>query len=135
MPGTSSLIADAVVIPAPVPVTPTVYPDSPGGTIIVHGNVTINFESADFKTFNVTMDALVKQMQVGRSNEISGEVCAQLLSEMTAGRELLRGPKPSRDLIELLLVRPLKWLAEKAALAIVGTLAGEALDLLLKMIM
>jgi len=80
------------------------------------------------------MDALVKQLQVGRSNEISGEVCAQLLSEMTAGREILKGPNPSRDLIDLLLVRPLKYLAEKAAGAIIGILAGEALELLLKML-
>jgi hypothetical protein len=132
---TSSLRADTTLIPAPVPITPTVYPDSPQGAIIVQNYITINAESVEYKNFNIKMDALIKQLQIGGSNEISGDVCNQLLSEMTAGRELLKGPKPSRDLIDLLLVRPLKWLAEKAAGAIIGTYAGLALDALLKMIM
>ena len=54
---------------------------------------------------------------------------------MTAGRELLKGPKPSRDLIDLLLVRPLEFLVKAAAAAIIGDLAGQALDALLKMMM
>ena len=60
------IIADAVVIPAPVPVTPTVYPDSPDGKIIVHNHITINAASVDYKNFNIHMDALVKQLQAGR---------------------------------------------------------------------
>jgi hypothetical protein len=57
-----------------------------------------------------------------------------VLAELAAGRELLKGPKPNRDLIDLLLVRPLKYLAEKAAGAIIGILAGEALQLLMQML-
>jgi hypothetical protein len=130
----SGLAANASVLPAPVPVAPTVYPDDPDGTPIVHNHITINIGSIDYKNYNIKMDALVKQMQTGGSNEISGDVCAQLLSEMMAGRDLLKGPQPSRDLIDLLLVRPLKWLAEKAAGAAIGKLAGLALEALLKMI-
>ena len=135
MAGESHIIADAVVIPAPVPVTPTVYPDSPDGQIIVHNHITINATSVDYKNFNIHMDALVKQLQTGGSNEISGKVCEQLLSEMTAGRELLKGPKASRDLIDLLLVRPLKFLVKAGASAVIGGLAGQALDALLKLMM
>jgi hypothetical protein len=131
-----SVRADAIVIPAPIPIKPTVYPDNPQETVIVQNFYgTINVGSVDFKNFNTTIDALVKQLQFGRSNAISGEVCAQLLSEITAGREILKGPKPIRELVDLLLLRPLKYLAEKAAGAIIGTLAGQALELLLKMIM
>lgn len=129
------LEAEGIVFPPPTSVTPTVYPDSPDGKVIVHNNVTINIGSVEFKTFNTKMDALVKQLQVGRSNQISGEVCAQLLSEIMAGREILKGPKPSRDLIKLLLVKPLEFLMKAAAGAIIGDLAGQALDALLKIIM
>jgi hypothetical protein len=135
MAGTSDAAINPFVLTAAVPVRPTVYPDSPDETVIVQNYITINAESVEYNNFDITMDALVQQLQVGRSNEISGDVCAQLLSEITAGRDLLKGAKPNRDLIEHLLIRPLKWLAEKAAGAILGTIAGEALDLLLKMIM
>ncbi|MGC2117089.1 MAG: hypothetical protein WA656_21400 [Pseudolabrys sp.] len=131
--GISTTSPEIIVIPAPIPITPTVYPDSPQGTVIVENYITINAQSV--QNFNIQMDALVKQLQFGGSNEISGDVCAQILSEITAGRALLEGPNPSRDLIDLLLVRPLKYLAEKAAGAIIGTLAGQALVALLKMMM
>ncbi|MGA8955957.1 MAG: hypothetical protein WB503_11265, partial [Pseudolabrys sp.] len=131
--GISTTSPEVIVIPAPIPITPTVYPDSPQGTVIVENYITINAQSV--QNFNIQMDALVKQLQFGGSNEISGDVCAQILSEITAGRALLEGPNPSRDLIDLLLVRPLKYLAEKAAGAIIGTLAGQALVALLKMMM
>jgi hypothetical protein len=124
-----------VVVPPPGLITPTIYPDSPDGKIIVHNYITINAESVNYKNFNITADALVKQLQVGGSNQISGEVCAQLLSEITAGRELLKGPKPSRDLVNHLLVAPLKFLAKVAAGAVIGTLAGEALKWLMKMLL
>jgi len=133
--GVGSVKADSFILPAPVPITPTVYPDSPQGTVIIQNYVTINGGSVEFKTFNTKMDALVKQLQFGRSNEISGEVCAQLLSEITAGRELLKGPKANRDLIQLLLVKPLEYLTKTAASAIIGKLAGEALHALLTMIL
>jgi len=132
-PVVQSTVGEVIVIPAPIPITPTVYPDSPQGTVIVENYITINAQSV--QNFNIQMDALVKQLQFGGSNEISGDVCAQILSEITAGRALLEGPNPSRDLIDLLLVRPLKYLAEKAAGAIIGTLAGQALEALLKMMM
>ena len=131
--GISTTFPEVIVIPAPIPITPTVYPDSPQGTVIVENYITINAQGV--QSFNIQMDALVKQLQFGGSNEISGDVCAQILSEITAGRALLEGSNPSRDLIDLLLVRPLKYLAEKAARAIIGTLAGQALEALLKMMM
>jgi hypothetical protein len=37
-------------------------------------------------------------------------------------------------LIDLLLVRPLKWLAERAGSAVIGKLAGDALELLLRLL-
>ena len=73
--------------------------------------------------------------ELRRSNEISGEVRDQLLSEMRAGREILNGPKPQRGLIDSLLVKPLKYLIENAGSTIIGKLAGAALDWLLKVMM
>ena len=39
-----SVRADAIIIPAPVPITPTVYPDIPQGMVIVQNHVTINIQ-------------------------------------------------------------------------------------------
>ena len=128
------LEAEGIVFAPPIPITPTIYPDSPDGKIIVHNHITINIESFDFRQFDSVMEDLVAKLLAGGSNEISGDVRDKLVSEMTAGRELLEGPKPSRDLIDLLLVRPLKWLADKAGGAAIGALAVEALHLLSKMI-
>ena len=130
--GVSSMRADAIVIPAPVPITPTVYPDSPQGTITVQNHITINIQSAEFSRFDKNLEALIGEL-LG-SNEISGEARDQLVCELWAGREIIGAPKPQRDLIDLLLVRPLKWLIENSGSAMVSKLAGDALVWLIKML-
>ena len=114
-------------------VTPTIYPDSPQGPIIVQNqHITINIQSAEFSRFDKNLEALIGELH--RSNEISGEVRDQLVSELWAGRKIIAAPKPQRGLIDLLLVTPLKWLAEKSGSAIVSKLAGDALEWLIKML-
>lgn len=130
--GVISMKADGFVLPAPIPVTPTVYPDTPHGTVIVQNYVTINIHSAEFSRFDKNLEALIGELH--RSNEISGEVREQLVSELWAGREIIGAPKPQRALIDLLLVGPLKWLSEKSGSAIIGKLAADALDWLLRML-
>ena len=130
--GVSGMRAEAVVIPAPVPITPTVYPDSPQGTITVQNHITINIQSAEFSRFDKNLEALIGEL-LG-SNEISGEARDQLVCELWAGREIIGAPKPQRALIDLLLVGPLKWLSEKSGSAIIGKLAADALDWLLRML-
>ena len=132
MPGASGLRADPFIMPSPVPVTPTVYPDSPQGTIIVQNYVTINIQSVEFSGFDKNLEGLIGELH--RSNEISGEVRDQLVSELWAGRAIIGAPKPQRDLIDLLLVRPLKWLIEKSGSAMVSKLASDALEWLIKML-
>ena len=130
--GVSNMRADVIVIPAPVPITPTVYPDSPQGTITVQNHITINIQSAEFSRFDKNLEALIGELH--GSNEISGEVRDQLVSELWAGREIIGAPKPQHDLIDLLLVRPLIWLIEKSGSAMVSKLAGDALGWLIKML-
>ena len=119
--------------PASVTGTPTAYPDSPRGTIIVQNYVAINIHSDEFSRFNKNIEALLIELR--QSNEISGELRDQLVSELKAGRELAAAPKPPRDLIDVSLVRPLKWLADKSGSAMIGKLARDALEWLLKMIL
>ena len=123
---------DAIVIPAPVPITPTVYPDSPQGTITVQNHITINIQSAEFSRFDKNLEALIGEL-LG-SNEISGEARDQLVCELWAGREIIGAPKPQHDLIDLFLVRPLIWLIENSGSAMVSKLAGDALVWLIKML-
>ena len=123
---------DERVSSAPLTIAPTVYPESPHGTIIVQNHIMINISTDEFRHFNTEIELLIRELRY--SNEISGEVRDQLLSELKAGREIITGPKPQRDLVDLLLVRPLKWLAEKSGSAFVSKLAADALTWLLKII-
>src|SRR5262249_12525791 len=52
-----SVQVDGIVMPSPLPITPTVYPDSPQGTIIVQNHVTINIQSEEFSRFNKNIEA------------------------------------------------------------------------------
>jgi hypothetical protein len=132
MAGAGGLRADSLIVPPPVSIPPTIYPDSPQGTVIVQNHVTINIQSEEFSRFNKNIEALIGELR--QSNEISGEVRDQLLSELRAGGEIITAPKPQHDLINLLLVKPLKWLVDKSGSAIIAKLAGDALQWLLKML-
>ena len=99
---------------------------------IVQNHVLINVQTDEFARFNKNMEGLIGELR--QSNEISTEVRDQLISELGAGREIIVGPKPQRDLIDLLIIEPLKWLVEKSRSAIIVKLAQDALAWLLKMI-
>jgi hypothetical protein len=121
--------------PVPVPpqaIIPTVYPAEPSGAVIVQNQITINIHSTDFRKFETKLDQLLEAIR--RSNEISGEVREQLRAEITAGRTLLTAPKTDRTWIDLLLVRPLKYLSEKVGSAVISKLATDALGWLLKLL-
>src|SRR5262249_38931543 len=51
---------------------PTLYPTEPGGTVIVHNQITINIHSTDFREFNKTVGELLQELRRSRSNEIAG---------------------------------------------------------------
>jgi hypothetical protein len=63
---TSSLASNAIIIPAPIPVTPTVYPDSPQGTVIINNYITINRNGVEFLNFSTKLDALINQLNVAQ---------------------------------------------------------------------
>jgi hypothetical protein len=132
MAGAGGLDGGAFVLPAPVPITPTVYPDSPRGTIIVQHHVTIDIKGVEFREFNRQMEALIGELR--KSNEISGEVRDKLIAEVTAGRATLSGPKPDRNMLELLIARPLRYIIKHATSAVIQSLASKALEWLLSMI-
>jgi hypothetical protein len=123
-----SMEANATIIPATVPITLTHYPENPGGTVVVHNHIVINIQTANFKQFTTQLDELIAELH--RSNEFSVEVREKLLAEIKAGKEIISAPKPDKNYIELLLTKPLKYLADKAGSAIISKLAGGLLDLL-----
>jgi hypothetical protein len=116
---------------AAIPIVPTHYPGEPSGTIIVQNYITINTHSDDFRQFSDKVNELILELR--RSNEIAGEVRDKLIAEITAGMAILNSPKPDPKLIELFLIRPLKYIGDKAAGAIVGGLAVGALGILGKL--
>jgi hypothetical protein len=116
------------ITPATIPIIPTVYPTEPSGPITVHNHITINIHGADFREINAEMGKLLDELP--RSNVISGETREKLIAELTAGMVIAKSPKPDPRLIDLLLKRPLMFIAEKGAGAVVGALATALLGLL-----
>jgi hypothetical protein len=119
------------VIRSTIPIVPTLYPGEPGGSITVDNHITINIQSQDFAQLNQKIGELLNHL--GRSNELSPEVRAKAAGEIAAGMAILSSPKPDPKLLNLLLIKPLKWLADKAGSAIIAGLSLEALHLLLKL--
>jgi hypothetical protein len=111
-----------------VSIPPTLYPTDPFGAVLVQNHITININSVEFRELNSKLDELISLL--GISNEISGEARDQLIAEIRAGRALLEAPKVDPKLIELLLKRPLTYLADKAAGALIGAAAATAIALL-----
>jgi hypothetical protein len=99
------------VVRATVAIIPTRYPEEPGGSITVHNYITINIHSAEFGEFNTKIDELLDHLK--GSNEMAPDVRAKTSGEITAGATILASPKPDPNYIDLLLIRPLKWLAGK----------------------
>lgn len=127
--GAGGMSAAAFVQPQPIPVVPTIYPDTPEGPIVVHNHITINVNSPAFIRFDGNIGSIIRNLS--SSNIVVGEARDKIISELTAGMAVIKGPKPSREQIELLLVRPLMWLAEKVAVAAISTLVGDALHYLM----
>jgi hypothetical protein len=106
--------------PAPLAIRPTIYPTPPGDTVAVEDPVSINVGSDEFREFVNKVNGLLEAIR--QSNEIAREVRDKATAELEAGLKYIAGPKPSRKVIDLLLVNPLTW----AALGLAGTLVGEA---------
>lgn len=108
-----------------ISITPTQYPNSLDDPIGVQNYLTIDIHSGDFKSFNEKIDELLFELR--RSNIISGDIREKLVAEIAAGRVILNSPKPDRKMIEILLVRPLMYIGDKAAGPLVGAAALAAL--------
>jgi hypothetical protein len=124
----TAVAADTPSATVPILIVPTIYPQEPGGTITVQNYITININSDEFRAFEGKMSQLLAEM--GKSNAIAGEVRDKLNAEIGAGMTILKSPKPDRRVIEVWLLRPLRYIVEKAAGAVIGKLAGYALEML-----
>jgi hypothetical protein len=124
--------AQLTLTPKPVTVVPTPYPSDPAAPLPVHGYLRVDVASPAFKEFDAKLEQIFAELQ--RSNIIVGETRDRLSAELEAGRTLLVAPKPSRDLVDLRLIMPLKYLATAAVGAVLGMLAQDALAFLVKLI-
>jgi hypothetical protein len=115
----------AVNSEASVLLTPTGYPSDLSGPITVKNFITININGEDYEKLGETMDRLLVELR--QSNTIAGEIRDKLIAEMEAGLKILASPKPDPKLIEVLLIRPLKYIGDKTAGPIIGALALAAL--------
>jgi hypothetical protein len=94
----------------------------------MHNHITIYIHAPALKEFNTKLDDLINELR--RSNEFSIEVREQAIAELKAGKEIIAAPKPDRNYIELLLARPLRYLADKAGSAIISKISAGLLELL-----
>jgi hypothetical protein len=129
--GNVAKLEGTVSDPEAVSIVPTIYPQEPSGPITVQNHITINVTSADFHEFEAKMNEVLAELR--KSNEIAGEVRDKVVAEMNAGMTILKSPKPDPRVIDLLLIRPLKYLGDKGGGAAIGALATMALGVLLRM--
>jgi len=104
---------------------PTAYPHDPAAPVTVRNFVTVNVRGPDFLALSESMDRLI--MELRQSNVIAGEVRDKLIAEMEAGLKVLASPKPDPKVIDVFLVRPLKYIGDKAAGPVIAALALAAL--------
>jgi hypothetical protein len=129
--GTEVVIRSTEAQASAIAVDPTQYPPNPSsGTIVVQNFISVNVAGEEFQRLSESLAGLVTELR--KSNEIAGEVRDKLLAEMEAGMAILRSPKPDPKLVDLLLKRPLTYVADKAVGTVVSTLAATALMALLK---
>lgn len=116
---------------SPVTIMPTVYAWGPEAQIVAAQNATVSAApSAHVRKLQESIDKVLARLD--ERNDVSPEAKAQLRHEIRAGEELLMAPRADRKLIDLLLTRPLKFIADKAAGGVIGAAAVSALFLLHK---
>lgn len=120
--------AELTLTPTPVTIVPTPYPREPDAPLVVNGSLQIDARSPELRQLNAKLNHIIRLLS--RSNAIAGDTRDQLVAEIRAGKALLAAPKPNVDLIKVLLVHPLTFLAKVAATAVVGACALEALHLI-----
>lgn len=118
--------------PAPLAIKPTIYPMPPGTTVTVEDPVFIDARSTEFRDSKETIERLCLAIQ--QSNQVASEVGDKLVAELKAGLEYIAGPKPSRNVLDLLLVNPLYAAAVIFAGTAVAELAKLAVKALFKLI-
>jgi hypothetical protein len=126
-----ALAAASTVVPAErIVISPTIYPQGPGGTVIVANSIAINTANGELQRFREDISELLEQLR--GSNEASPEVRRQLTGELKAGSEILNTPKPDRGALKAYLVRPLQFIAKEFASGTIRALAKAALAVVAK---
>jgi hypothetical protein len=77
------------------------------------------------------LDEVVTWMEADNSLSQEEDAREQRLAELKAGKVVLEAPQASETVLEWLLIRPLKWILEKAAESSVATVVAILLTLLL----
>ena len=125
-------VSSARSLAAPLVIRPTIHPMAPGDTVTVEDPVSIDVDSTGFRDFVATMDRLTEAIR--QSNVMAQETRQQMIAELKAGVEYLKASKPSRKVLELLLIVPLTAATTIAASTVVQEAAKLAFKALLKLI-
>lgn len=110
---------------AAVQVTPTIYAGNNANIVIE-----VNAGSAEFASAMEKLEAVLDLLR--GSNEIAPETKQVLEGDVRAGVAVAKSGRANRTYLDLLLFRPLHWIAEKFASSAIGTAASEAVKALIK---
>jgi cell division protein ZapA (FtsZ GTPase activity inhibitor) len=72
--------------------------------------------------------------ELRKSNSLDQNIRDQALHELTAGLEILQSPRPTKLLLDRLLMRPLRYLANHAGPAVIGAVSATAVAALAKVL-
>jgi hypothetical protein len=111
--------------PTAVQVTPTIYAGD-------NANIEINVNTGTAE-FAAAMEKIYELLDLlGGSNQIAQETKRELTGEVAAGVTLVQSGRANRTYLDLLLFRPLRWMAEKFGGSAIGIAATEAMKAIIK---
>jgi hypothetical protein len=110
-----------------ITISPTIYALGPNASILVGQTnaLTVDRGSAAFRQFEDQVAALIEELR--GSNELDADAKGQLTGELRAGLEIVKTPKPERNVVQAFLVRPLQWIAKEFVSGSIRALAATAL--------
>lgn len=120
--------ADAKVVPAPVTLGPTIFPQGIGGPVFVADTITINIQGEGYQELKAVLGELTEQIR--KSNEAAVEVRRQLTGQLAAGQIIAETPKPDRGALRKYLVDTLRSIVQEFKSQGIRDLAAKALKLL-----
>ena len=103
---------------------PTIYAGGLNGPVVIVNSIEIKIDSSEFQILNRQVTEILEHLR--QSNELSSDVQRHLSTEVRAGMELIKTGRTSQEILDVFLLRPLRFIAKEFSAADIRALASAA---------